>query len=216
MSQEHKDKWKEIVRKLSFHSELRVIWNQLKLRGGFLTNEHFIKHLLHHEAKRQCVQYAILCEKESVSSSELTQPCSCSDENKSCPCQQRKNASLTASTYRDTRVGENSLNKGDSNKYNSAETQLQKETPAPVSPPLQNLFNETDTVELVLDENCEAQIQLYELPDNCKEQCVFTVLESQIQCSTDEPGIYTSMMSFICCPGNVGSCTAMGDSFMPS
>ena len=54
------EKWKEIGRKLSFHTELRSIWNQLKVNGKFLTNEHFMSHLLRHEAERQCIQYDVL------------------------------------------------------------------------------------------------------------------------------------------------------------
>ena len=54
------NKWREIARKLSLHSQLRNIWNQLKGSGGFSTNEHFIRHLLQCEADRQCVQYDVL------------------------------------------------------------------------------------------------------------------------------------------------------------
>ena len=51
------NKWKEIAKKLSIHRKLRSVWNELKLKGGFTTNEHFISHLLRFEAERQCIHY---------------------------------------------------------------------------------------------------------------------------------------------------------------
>ena len=67
------DKWKEIVRKLSYHNELRSVWNQLKISGGFLTNVQFIGHLLHHEAARQDIHFDILSVNELSNGSEETQ-----------------------------------------------------------------------------------------------------------------------------------------------
>lgn len=42
------------------HSKLRSVWNELRVSGGFSTNEGFITHLLRFEAKRQCVQHDVL------------------------------------------------------------------------------------------------------------------------------------------------------------
>lgn len=47
------EKWRQIARKLSLHNELRTQWNELKMKGGFSTNEEFIGHLLGLEATRQ-------------------------------------------------------------------------------------------------------------------------------------------------------------------
>ena len=201
MSQEHIDKWKEIARKLSFQSELRVVWNELKLRGGFSTNEHFIKHLLYHEAKRQCVDYDILCEKEPFSGSEVTQPDN-SDETNVFSIQQCENTMQTASTCRDAHVCEHYLDSEGNNNDDTQSQQLQEETHALVSPPLQKMLHETCTTD---EKEYQAHIQLYAVPDNCKKQCVLTVLESQMQCSTDEPGTQMRYAcSLISCPGNVG------------
>lgn len=50
------EKWRQIARKLSLHNKLRTQWNELKMKGGFATNEEFIGHLLCLEATRQASQ----------------------------------------------------------------------------------------------------------------------------------------------------------------
>ena len=50
------EKWRQVARKLSLHNELRSQWNELKMKGGFSTNEEFIGHLLCLEAIRQASQ----------------------------------------------------------------------------------------------------------------------------------------------------------------
>lgn len=66
------NKWKEIIRKLSLHNELRSVWNELKVRGDFSTNEDFIIHLLRCEAERQCIQYDILTDKTPMDDADVT------------------------------------------------------------------------------------------------------------------------------------------------
>ncbi|CAI8023046.1 hypothetical protein GBAR_LOCUS13490 [Geodia barretti] len=66
------DKWKAIIRKLSLHNELRSVWNELKVRGGFSTNEDFIIHLLRRESERQCVEYDVLASKPPPDVSDVT------------------------------------------------------------------------------------------------------------------------------------------------
>ena len=58
------EKWKHIAMKLSLLNNLRVAWNELKVRGGFLTNEHFMSHLLRHEADRQSIPHDVLSLKQ--------------------------------------------------------------------------------------------------------------------------------------------------------
>ena len=47
------EKWRRIARKLALQHELRTLWNQLKVCGGFSSNEQFIGHLLRLEVARQ-------------------------------------------------------------------------------------------------------------------------------------------------------------------
>ena len=52
------EKYRKIAERLAAHFDLRRQWTELKVRGGFSTNEAFISHLLGLEAARQASQSA--------------------------------------------------------------------------------------------------------------------------------------------------------------
>lgn len=179
-SQVNVEKWKEIARKLAFHSELRTIWNQLKIMGRFLTNEHFISHLLRYEAARQGVHYDILREKEDtqLDGNELDNEVASVGGESGSP--QSNNATSTPSKPSEVLQDPGEVDKIHTDEASIAPSsqEMVKETPAP--------DEMTDTC--VVAASSENQTELYRLPDSSTQQCVMTVLDSQLQHSPDESG----------------------------
>lgn len=183
------DKWREIAKKLSYHNELRAIWNQLKIRGGFVTNEHFISHLLRHESIRQSVQYDILSLKEPINGSEVTQLDDLESVNEvnptilAHPVQQSDNDLSTHSKFSDIgpEVEEDKMSP-----LRNHESSNESCSP-PISPEAQKVDGETCTP-TANQTNRQEVIELYGQPDSSKQQIVVTVLDSQMQCTPDEPG----------------------------
>lgn len=172
-SQVNVEKWKEIARKLAFHSELRTIWNQLKIMGRFLTNEHFISHLLCYEAARQGVHYDILCKKEDTQLDEYeldNEVASVGGEN----CSQLSNNAMSKPSEALQGSGEVDQDKAS---IPSSSREEVKGAPEP---------DETDTCAVAV--SSESEIELCRPPDSSTQQCVMTVLDSQMQHSPDESG----------------------------
>ena len=187
-SQVNVEKWKEIARKLAFHSELRTIWNQLKIMGRFLTNEHFISHLLRYEAARQGVHYDILCEKEDTQPDEYElddEVASVGEENCS---QLSNNAMLTPSTPTEALQGPGEVDQGETGIPSSSPEEV-KGAPEP--------DETTDTC--VVAASSETEIEICRPPDSSTQPCVMTVLDSQMQHSPDESGECNSNDVFNSC-----------------
>ena len=154
------NKWKEIARKLSFHRELRNIWNQLKLSGGFSSNEDFISHLLRCESKRQHIPYDILTEETPVNDSVVT-----------------ADGDMSVGAVLSDPVSDSPIGVGTSGSFEQSDS-VEKPTDL-----------KTDTEEDTQLIERETQKCVFESAPCNSQQCELTVLDSQKQCTPDESGI---------------------------
>ena len=181
-SQANIDKWKEIARQLSYYNELRSVWNQLKIKGGFSTNMQFISHLLHHEAARQCIHFDILSVNESSHGSEETQQDLYQSDNElSQTCSiHPSDTESTPSKYTESFV-DREQHKEDGEVYKLS-LSLEENIPLSMSPKV--LTNESN---ISIERGSQEQPPLYQ-QSNSSSEFVLTVLDSQMQCTPNEPG----------------------------
>ena len=171
------EKWRHIARKLSFHYELRAIWNQLKIRGGFLSNENFISHLLRHEAARQSVEYDILSVKEE-------EPCDVPEAVQLSDSERENGTKLTAERH----VQPNNCalsSRGDIVTEDSFQPAM--DTPQTAS---------GDTNELTVADSDIDKPELKKELDNADsstQQLALTVLESRMESTLDDQGDLTQV-----------------------
>lgn len=168
-SQVNIEKWKEIARKLAFHSELRTIWNQLKITGRFLTNEQFISHLLSYEADRQGIRYydEILCKNER-------QP----DEHNDDTLLDVECCSPISPSSEPNELlqGPDEVGIPSSSREVSKKASVNPEPDDKTDASMQDASYKN------------RQIELYQQPDSSTQHCVLTVLDSQMLHSPDETG----------------------------